>query len=68
MTSRIAIVASQPAASLLLLALAALASASDSQPLQIAGSGWVADAPTKIADQLGAFNEPGILPAAYFLK
>jgi CheY-like chemotaxis protein len=62
MTSRIATVPRQPAVCLLLLALAALASASDSQPLRIAGSGWVADAPTKIADQLGAFNEPGILP------
>ncbi|HEX7719479.1 MAG TPA: NrtA/SsuA/CpmA family ABC transporter substrate-binding protein [Woeseiaceae bacterium] len=62
MPSRIATVAGQLVVCLLLLALAALASASDSQPLQIAGSGWVADAPTKIADQLGAFNEPGILP------
>lgn len=62
MPSRIATVASQPVVYLLLLALGPLAAAPDSKPLYIAGSSWVADAPTKVADQLGAFNDPGISP------
>lgn len=62
MSSRIALDVRQLATCILVLAFAAPTTAEDSKPLRIAGSSWVADAPTKVADQLGAFNGPGITP------
>ncbi|MDZ7769928.1 MAG: hypothetical protein U5K38_12990 [Woeseiaceae bacterium] len=53
---------------MLLLAFASPATAEDTKPLRIAGSSWVADAPTKVADQLGAFNPPGITPVIHVVN
>ncbi|MEX0707992.1 MAG: ABC transporter substrate-binding protein [Woeseia sp.] len=68
MTSRFALVVRHLSACMLLLAFASPATAEDTKPLRIAGSSWVADAPTKVADQLGAFNPPGITPVIHVVN
>ncbi len=62
MTPRLACVVRQLSACMLVLAFAAPTIAQDPKPLRVAGSSWVADAPTKVADQLDAFNAPGSTP------
>lgn len=62
MTSRFALVVRRLSVCIFVLAAASPATAADPKPLRIAGSSWVADAPTKVADQLDAFNAPGITP------
>lgn len=68
MTARFALVVRQLSACILVLAPASPATAEDPKPLRIAGSSWVADAPTKVADQLGAFNGPGITPVIHVVN